>query len=142
MIGGLWFGGRAWRTSLWTRYVVLLLLAVVFTSPLILAHSIAAGALCTVFSGLTIAPVFSCQYALVGHAVTPGTETEAFTWVTAALVTGIAVGSAAGGGLVSAAGVSAAFVFAVGATACAAAMGLLTRARVEGRAEVLVQETL
>jgi MFS family permease len=137
MTGGLWFGGRVWRASLWTRYAVLLVAAVACTAPLIAARSLAAGAVCTVLSGLTIAPVFSCQYALVGHSVTPGTETEAFTWVTAALVTGIAVGSAAGGGLVSAAGFSSAFVFAVAATACAAAMALVTRAAAQRRAETV-----
>lgn len=137
MIGGLGFGARAWRAPVSTRYVALLFLAVLCTAPFIAARSIGAGALCAVLCGLTIAPVFSCQYALVGHAVTPGTETEAFTWVSAALVTGIAVGSAVGGGLVSASGFSTAFVFSVGAMAMAAAMGVATRPVLRRGAEAL-----
>lgn len=124
MAGGLWFGGRAWRASLWTRYGALLVLAVGCIAPLIAARSILAGVGGTVLAGLTIAPVFSCQYALVGEAVEPGRETEAFTWVSAALVAGIAGGSALGGGLVSAAGFSAPFVFACAMMAAAALSSL------------------
>ncbi len=120
MTGGLWFGGRAWRASLWTRYGVLLVLAVGCIAPLIAARSVLAGVGGTVLAGLTIAPVFSCQYALVGQAIDPGRETEAFTWVSAALVAGIAAGSALGGGLVSAVGFSAPFVFSCAAMAAAA----------------------
>jgi MFS family permease len=128
MTGGLWFGARAWRASVSTRYVALLFLAVICTAPLIAARSLAAGALCTVLCGLTIAPVFSCQYALVGHAATHGSETEAFTWVAAALVGGIAAGSAAGGAVIGPAGVSGPFVIACLATMVAAALAADYRA--------------
>jgi predicted MFS family arabinose efflux permease len=94
------------------------------TAPLIVAHSIAAGAVFSLLSGVTIAPVFSCQYALVGHSVEPGSETEAFTWVASALVAGIAAGSALGGALVSASGDSAPFVLSCAATALAAVLAL------------------
>ena len=127
MTGGLWFGSRAWRTSLSVRYAVLLVAAVVCTAPLIVAHSIAAGAVFSLLAGVTIAPVFSCQYALVGHAVAQGSETEAFTWVASALVAGIAAGSALGGVLVSGAGASAPFVLSCVATALAAVMALAVR---------------
>jgi MFS family permease len=127
MAGGLWYGSRSWRTALSARYGTLLLAAVVCTAPLIVVRSLPAALLSSVLAGVTIAPVFSCQYALVGHAVSPGTETEAFTWASAALVGGIAAGSAAGGGLVSAAGVSAPFVLACGATGVAGAMAVAAR---------------
>lgn len=127
MTGGLWFGSRRWRASLSTRYGALLVVAVFCTAPLILARTLAEGLGGSLLAGLMIAPVFSCQYALVGHSVTPGTETEAFTWVSASLVSGIAAGSAAGGALVSAAGFSAPFALACGATAVAAAMAFATR---------------
>jgi predicted MFS family arabinose efflux permease len=127
MAGGLWYGSRSWRTALSARYATLLLAAVVCTAPLIVVRSLPAALLSSVLAGVTIAPVFSCQYALVGHAVSPGTETEAFTWASAALVGGIAAGSAAGGGLVSAAGVSAPFVLACGATGVAGAMAVAAR---------------
>jgi predicted MFS family arabinose efflux permease len=69
---------------------------------------------------LTTAPVFSCQYALIGRAVPAGVETEAFTWVSAALISGLAAGSALGGAVISAAGVSAPFVLACAANGLAA----------------------
>ena len=74
------------------RYQLLLVVLVVCTAPLIAARSIAAGIVCSLLAGLAIAPVFSCQYALVGRSVTPGSETEAFTWVSAALIGGLAAG--------------------------------------------------
>jgi predicted MFS family arabinose efflux permease len=86
---------------------------------------------CSVIAGVTIAPVFSCQYALVGRAVTPGVETEAFTWVAAALVSGLAAGSALGGATIAAIGFSAPFVLACGAAAVAALLALRTRDRLE-----------
>jgi MFS family permease len=131
MTGGLWYGSRVWRSSLAGRYRMLLLVAAVFTAPLILARSIALGILCSLLAGLTIAPVFSCQYALVGRAVTAGSETEAFTWVTAALVAGIAAGSAVGGAAIASSGVGAPFVIASVATALAALLALGLRGRVE-----------
>ena len=130
MAGGLWYGSRAWRSPLAGRYRRLLVLTIVFTAPLIAAHSIAAGAVCSVLAGTMIAPVFSCQYALVGRAVTVGSETEAFTWVSAALIAGIAVGSAAGGASIGSVGVSAPFVISCLSSALAATLAVTLRDRV------------
>jgi predicted MFS family arabinose efflux permease len=129
VIGGLWYGSRAWRSPLVSRYRSLLIVAIACSAPLIAARSIPAGLVCAVLAGLTIAPVFSCQYALVGRAVTGGGETEAFSWISAALVAGVAAGSAAGGAAISAAGVSAPFVISCAATALAAAMAFMLRDR-------------
>ncbi len=130
MLGGLWFGARSWRSSLPTRYRALLIAAVAFTAPLILARSVPEGAFGALVAGLTIAPLFSTQYAMVARAVTPGSETEAFTWVTSALVAGIAGGSAAAGGVISSAGVGAPFALGCMATLAAAAIALASRRRV------------
>lgn len=131
MAGGLWYGSHAWRSPLLSRYRLLLMLAVLCTAPLIAARSIAAGVVCSLLAGLTIAPVFSCQYALVGRTVTPGSETEAFTWITAALVGGLAAGSAVGGAVIRPVGVSGPFLIACAATMLAAALavGFGVRAR-------------
>jgi hypothetical protein len=130
MAGGLWYGARVWTSPLASRYRFLLALAVVCTAPLIAARSITAGVVCSFLAGLTIAPMFSCQYALVGHAVTAGSETEAFTWVSAALIGGLAAGSAVGGAVIGPAGVSGPFVISCAATMLAAtiAVGLRERA--------------
>ena len=130
MIGGLWFGSRNWRSSLPTRYRTLLITAVALTAPLIVARSVPAGAVCAVLAGLAIAPVFSCQYALVGRAARAGSETEAFTWVTSALVAGIAAGAAAAGAVISSAGVGAPFIVGCAATLLAAALAMASRGRV------------
>lgn len=124
MAGGLWFGSRRWRASLPARYGTLLLTAVVCTAPLMLARSLPAAMVSSLLAGVTIAPVFSCQYALVGQAVTEGTETEAFTWVSAALVGGLSAGSAAGGALVASAGLGAPFALACAATGAAGMLAL------------------
>ncbi len=127
MAGGLGYGARAWRSPMTRRYRTLLLAAVLFTAPLIVARSIPAGIVGSLLAGLTIAPVFSCQYALVGRAVQPGTETEAFTWVSGALVGGVAIGTAVGGALVGPGGIKAPFILACLATALAAAFAVGAR---------------
>jgi MFS family permease len=131
VLGGLWYGSRKWHSPLAARYRRLLVAAVVLTAPLIIARSIPSGAALSLLSGLSIAPVFSCQYALVGRAVTRGTETEAFTWVTSALVGGIAAGSAAGGAAIGAGGVGAPFALSCLATLFAAVLAVSLRARVQ-----------
>ncbi|HET6868596.1 MAG TPA: MFS transporter [Solirubrobacteraceae bacterium] len=128
MAGGLWYGARAWSSPLALRYRLLLGLAVLCTAPLIAARSIAAGVACSLLAGLTIAPMFSCQYALVGRSVTLGSETEAFTWVSAALIGGLAAGSAIGGAVIGPGGVSAPFLVSCSATMLAALLAVGVRA--------------
>jgi MFS family permease len=128
IVGGLWYGARAWRSPLARRYRMLLGLAVLCTAPLIAARSIGAGVVCSLLAGLTIAPMFSCQYALVGRAVTLGSETEAFTWVSAALIGGLAAGSAIAGAVIRPGGVSAPFLVSCGATTLAALLAVGFRA--------------
>ena len=124
MAGGLWYGSRTWRSSLTSRYRLLLGLAVLCTLPLIAARSIPAGLVCSALAGITIAPMFTCQYALVGRSVSAGTETEAFTWVSAALIGGLAAGSAIGGAVIGPVGVSAPFVISFAATILAALLAV------------------
>lgn len=126
MIGGLLYGARIWPVALPRRYQLLLMAAVMCTAPLILARSIPVAIAGSLLAGLTIAPVFSCQYALVGRALAPGTETEGFTWVSGALVGGAALGMALGGSLVGA-GLSAPFALACVAMGVAAALAVRAR---------------
>ena len=128
LAGGLWYGSRTWRSPLTRRYRMLLGLAVISTLPLIGARSISAAVMCSLLAGVTIAPVFTCQYALVGRSVSAGSETEAFTWVSAALIGGLAAGSAIGGAVIAPAGVSAPFVISCLATMLAALLAVGFRA--------------
>jgi len=127
MLGGLVYGSRNWRLPLAERYRRLLMLAVLCAVPLTLVRSIGLGLVASLVAGLTVAPVFSCQYALVGHAVTEGSETEAFTWVSAALIAGIAGGSALGGALITPVSVSAPFLVACLSLAVAATTAVRAR---------------
>jgi MFS family permease len=120
MIGGLLYGAHAWNLALSERYRRLLAGAAACGAPLLFAESIPAGLAGALLTGLAIAPVFSCQYAILGRAIPDGIETEAFTWVSAVLVTGLAAGSALGGALIGAVGMHAPFGLACAALAAAA----------------------
>ncbi|HET9126298.1 MAG TPA: MFS transporter [Solirubrobacteraceae bacterium] len=127
MIGGLLHGSRDWSLGLAERYRRLLAGAVLCAAPLVFAHSIPFGVVGALLTGLAIAPVFSCQYALVGGIVPEGAETEAFTWMSSALVAGIAGGSALGGAIIGPGGVSAPFVVSCAALALAALTSVRAR---------------
>jgi MFS family permease len=128
IVGGLSYGARVWTTPIDRRYRLLLLSGVVCYAPLIFARSIPAGLVGSLLAGLAIAPVFSSQYTLVGRAVRPGTENEAFTWVSAALVGGLALGSALGGASIGVGGVAAPFELSCLAAAVAGAIAIMTGA--------------
>src|SRR5262249_52968292 len=85
-------------------------------------RSIPGGAAGAVLAGLAMAPVLSCQFALVGRAVPEGSETEAFTWLQAALIGGLSAGTALAGVVVARGGVGAPFGIACAAFAAAAVM--------------------
>jgi MFS family permease len=131
MAGGLWYGAHVWHSTLAKRYQLLLMGLVVCMAPLIAARSIAAGVVCSFLAGLAIAPVFSCQYALVGRSASAGSETEAFTWVSAALIGGLAIGSAIGGAVIGPGGVSAPFVVGCLASLLATMIAVSFRGRVQ-----------
>lgn len=128
--GGLWFGSRSWRAPLAERYRALTVATVISTAPLIAARTIPQGMACALLAGVTIAPAFSCLYALVGRVVSPGSETEAFTWAASALIVGLAIGSALAGGAIDVAGVSGPFVLSCMASGLTALLALRTRERV------------
>ena len=128
-----WYGARSWRAPLGRRYPILLLTGVVCTAPLILARTIPEGIVGALVAGLTLAPVFSCQYALVGRAVPDGVETEAFTWVSSALIGGLAAGAALGGVAVASAGFSAPFAVGCAAMALAGFSAVRRRGHLERR---------
>jgi MFS family permease len=127
--GGLWYGYRSWRSPLAARYRVLTVATVISTAPLIAARTIPEELVAAVLAGVTIAPAFPCLYALVGRIVSPGVETEAFTWAASSLIVGLAIGSALGGAAIDAAGVSGPFVLSCLAAGLTALLALRTRER-------------
>jgi MFS family permease len=127
LLGGLGAGARHWRLSLSERYRRLLVIAVLCTAPLIGARTIWEGLIGALLAGVTIAPTFSCQYALASRAAPAGAVTEAFTWVASALVLGVAAGSALGGAVIGPLGVSG--PFAIGVAGLVVAAGVAVRVR-------------
>jgi MFS family permease len=131
MLGGLLYAARSWRLSIGSRYTAILLGVEILVAPLIVVNSLPAGLIFSAIAGLGVAPMLSCQFSLVGALAPMGTTTEAFTWHRAATVGGIAGGSALGGALVDAAGVSAAFALGCTGAALAAVLTVLGRQRIE-----------
>lgn len=94
---GLWYGVHRFHGSLGARYVAL---AALFAAALSLppfAPSVAVMVLLMGLAGVFVAPLWTCLYALVDNLTPRATLTEAFTWLTAANVGGIAAGNALAG---------------------------------------------
>ncbi len=74
--------------------------------------SVAAIGAVILLAGATISPTEATIAAMVDRSAPAGTETEAFSWLFTASLTGAALGSAVAGGLAQSAGAQAAFAFA------------------------------
>jgi len=129
LAGGLFYGARHWRSSSERQLATLLLGSAVVTVPLAVAWDLPSAFVLAAVAGVCGAPLFSRLYSLVGdHAPTAATGT-AFSWNTAALVAGIAAGSALAGVSVSDLGVHAPFLLSAGFGVVAAAMTVAAGAR-------------
>jgi MFS family permease len=121
LAGGLWYGGRDWRTSADRRFLAVSAVLAVGLAPLPLAGSMPVFAVLVVVAGLGLAPSTAAGYSLVGELAPPEAMTEAYAWQIVAYVAGSSVGAWLAGVLVDAFSVEAAL-------ACApvtAALGLL-----------------
>lgn len=99
-IGGLAYGARAIRGELITTYLRIAWVFPLACLPLLVAFSPLSMAFLVVFAGLPIAPLIASRNELLAAVAPRGTTTEAFTWLTTALIAGLAAGAAAGGALV------------------------------------------
>jgi MFS family permease len=131
LLGGLVYGARSWRSSLTSRYPVLLLVLAVTTVPLTYASGLAASLPLSLLAGVGLAPMMACQYALVGAVAGLQTATEAFAWSNTALVAGVAAGNAIAGPLAQVGGITRAFELACLSFAGAWIVALLFRRRIE-----------
>ena len=77
------------------------------------AGSVAQISLVMLLAGLPIAPTFAVTYAIIERNAVPGSQAEVFGWATMAIVTGVALGAAVGGNLITHVGLDASFVLAV-----------------------------
>ena len=86
-------------------------------------------------AGMPIAPAFAASYGLVDELGVPGTTTEAFSWLTTAIVAGLAIGASAGGAAIDHLGITGALALAD--SACAGVAALVAFAR---RASLTIAE--
>jgi len=132
MTGGVIYGALTWSSRVDFRFPALLALGAILILPLLLADSLELGIVLALLAGIPGAAALSCLYLLVGREAPAGTMAEAFTWSLAALISGIAAGSAIAGLLVDSHGAGRAFVLGAVVTAFAGLIALVS-ARSLGR---------
>jgi MFS family permease len=106
LIGGLWSGMRAAPARPELRFAGMLAALGVGLLPPLLAPSLPVVCVLMVIAGIPIAPAFASSYGLVDRLAVPGTTTEAFSWLSTAIVAGISLGTAVGGVVIEHAGVT------------------------------------
>jgi predicted MFS family arabinose efflux permease len=119
LIGGILAGAASAAGGLNRR---LRLTSAAFTLVLalpLLAGSMAEMTVVMLIAGLPIAPSIAIAYNLIERAAVPGTQAEVFGWLSTAITSGIALGTAAGGSLIAHRSVHAALVHGI----CGAAVG-------------------
>ena len=126
--GGLAYGSRTWRGSLAQQFATTLALMSVGLAVLALCWQPWLFALLSVAAGIMMAPALIIQSMLVAKTARPEHATEAFTWSASALLSGVGIGLAAGGGLLEVMPSSAALAGAA-ASALLAAIGVLIALR-------------
>jgi predicted MFS family arabinose efflux permease len=133
LAGGVVYGARDWPgTPPWRLVVLLLVLGGLYallaaaTTPWVLGGLL-------VLPGLLLAPTNVVSSTLLDTVAPPGTVTEAFSVTVMAIVTGIAVGNAAGGLIVDASSYAVAVLCSAAAALLAAATALLRRHSLTGR---------
>lgn len=128
VIAGFWYGANAERLGSVDHALIVLLGAMPATTILlVVAPALWAVIPLAVISGCVVAPLTATQNLLAGELAPRGAVTEAFTWVTTAVVVGIAVGNAAAGVVVDATSWRIAVLGAVVIVALAAAATLARR---------------
>ena len=116
--GGLAYGSRSWRLSLPRQFALMLLLMGAGIAALGLIGNALVFTVLGVAAGVVMAPALIIQSMLVARTAPPHYATEAFTWSTSCLLTGVGLGLGAGGLLLERANSGAVFI-----TAGAVSMG-------------------
>jgi predicted MFS family arabinose efflux permease len=128
LIGGIWSGTRAAPPRPELRFAWMLTALGVGLIPPLLAPSLPVICVLLVLAGIPIAPAFASSYGLVERLAVPGTTTEAFSWLSTAIVTGISLGTAVGGVVIEHAGVTWSLALAAPSALVAAAVVVALRA--------------
>ncbi len=125
-IGGFLYGLRPRARSAGQQYPGLCLLAGLGLAPLILTPDLPAMIALAALAGLCFAPITTCQMAVIDEVAEPEHRAEAFTWLGTLYGTGLALGAAVSGQLITSIGSRAALTAACAMTLLA---WLVTSAR-------------
>ena len=124
-VGGALYGGMHFKAPIERQYAAVLALMAV---PLFLHMPLwppMPFAVVAFFAGALIAPSITAQSVLVSRFAPAKYATEAFTWSSTFIVSGLGAGMALGGALVETTGLAAAFALAGASAACMALLALL-----------------
>lgn len=108
-LGGLAYGSRSWRLHLPQQFALMLLLMGIGIAVLGLIANAIVFVVFGVAAGVVMAPALIIQSMLVAKIAPPHYATEAFTWSTSFLLSGVGLGLAAGGLLLEQANSAAVF---------------------------------
>ncbi|HJY76900.1 MAG TPA: MFS transporter [Burkholderiales bacterium] len=97
--GGIAYGSRSWHLPLARQFALMLAFMGAGLMVLTLPWTPWPFAFWSLFAGVVMAPALIIQSMLVAKAARPEEITEAFTWSASALLSGVGIGIAAGGGL-------------------------------------------
>jgi MFS family permease len=98
-LGGIAYGSRGWHLPLMRQFALMLGLMGVGLLVLALPWTPWQFAFWSLVAGVVMAPALIAQSMLVAKIARPEHATEAFTWSASALLSGVGIGVAAGGGL-------------------------------------------
>jgi MFS family permease len=107
--GGLAYGSRTWRLRLPQQFALMLLLMGIGIAVLGAIGSVTLFVALGVITGVVMAPALIIQSMLVAKTAPAQYATEAFTWSTSCLLTGVGLGLAVGGLLLERASSAAVF---------------------------------
>jgi predicted MFS family arabinose efflux permease len=98
-LGGIAYGSRSWHLPLMRQFALMLGLMGAGLSVLALPWAPLPFAFWSLFAGVVMAPALIIQSMLVARIARPEHITEAFTWSASALLSGVGIGVATGGGM-------------------------------------------
>ena len=128
-LGGLAYGSRSWHLPLMRQFALMLALMGVGLGVLTVPWGPWPFAFWSIFAGVVMAPALIIQSMLVVRTARAEHTTEAFTWSASALLCGVGIGVALGGGVLEYFRSPAVLAAGSVAALCAAAAAFLSRTR-------------
>jgi predicted MFS family arabinose efflux permease len=128
LAGGLMAGGHQPDDPRKRLQAISIIFAAVLVLPL-LAWSVPAMAVIMFVAGLPIAPSFAVTYGMAQSSALRGTQAEVFSWLSTAVVLGIAAGAALGGALITSTGPRASLALGILGALGAAGVATVSRRR-------------